>query len=515
MTNALEIHGALLTRNTMLNLAGQVIPLLVGLATIPYVVRGLGTERFGILSIAWVLLGYFSLFDLGLGRATTYFVAECFARGEIHQLPGLVWASTGFQVLSGVAGGLLVGGLTPFLVSRVLKIPTSLVGETKNTFLILAWSLPLVLASNSFRGVLEAGQRFDLINYIKIPANISVFLLPAIALPFGLRLPGIVLLLVLARLGSTLAHLVVCLKVFPVLRHTITFSFQAKILRPLLTFGGWLTISNVVSPLTVYMDRFVIGSMLSLAAVGYYSVPYEAIMRLSIIPASLSQTIFPAFSNLNASGSRGRLVELYTRSVKFVLLVMGPLIFLIILFGRELLRLWLGANFASNGTRVLQVLACGVLVNAVAFVPSSLLQGIGRADLTAKYHLLELPLYLAALWLLVGCRGIVGAALASALRLALDATLLFGGCFWLGLSPPRALRESGLPRVALAVLGFGGVLATVFLVSEMLWVRLALVGSFLPVFLIGTWNFALDQNDRTFLSRMGRLLGFSRGGTAG
>ena len=68
MTNGLEIHGTLLARNTLLNLAGQVIPLLVGLATIPYVVKGLGNEGFGILSIAWVLLGYFTLSELGLGR---------------------------------------------------------------------------------------------------------------------------------------------------------------------------------------------------------------------------------------------------------------------------------------------------------------------------------------------------------------------------------------------------------------------------------------------------------------
>lgn len=53
----MEVSGRLLGRNTALNLVGQVVPLLVGLTTIPYVVRGLGTERFGILSIAWPLAG--------------------------------------------------------------------------------------------------------------------------------------------------------------------------------------------------------------------------------------------------------------------------------------------------------------------------------------------------------------------------------------------------------------------------------------------------------------------------
>ena len=43
--------------------------MMVALATIPALVRRLGTDRFGILTIGWAVLGYFSLFDLGLGRA--------------------------------------------------------------------------------------------------------------------------------------------------------------------------------------------------------------------------------------------------------------------------------------------------------------------------------------------------------------------------------------------------------------------------------------------------------------
>ena len=69
-------------RNSLLNLMGQVVPLFVGVATVPLIVRGLGPERFGLLSIAWVVLSYSAVFDLGLGRASTKFVAEALARGE-------------------------------------------------------------------------------------------------------------------------------------------------------------------------------------------------------------------------------------------------------------------------------------------------------------------------------------------------------------------------------------------------------------------------------------------------
>ena len=76
MENTLQINGRLLTNNWSMNLAGQILPIIVALSTIPYLVRGLGTERFGILSICWIFLGSSGIFDLGLGRATTKFVAE-------------------------------------------------------------------------------------------------------------------------------------------------------------------------------------------------------------------------------------------------------------------------------------------------------------------------------------------------------------------------------------------------------------------------------------------------------
>ena len=49
---------------------GMVLPLIVGVLSIPFAIKGLGKEGFGILTIAWVILGYFGLFDFGLSRAT-------------------------------------------------------------------------------------------------------------------------------------------------------------------------------------------------------------------------------------------------------------------------------------------------------------------------------------------------------------------------------------------------------------------------------------------------------------
>src|SRR5438445_11121396 len=99
-----------------------------------YLIRKVGTERFGILSIAWALLGYLGLFDLGLGRATTKFVAECLGRGELEKMAGLAWTSMASQVLFGIAGGLLSAAAVPLLVHRVLNIFPALGSVSETSF---------------------------------------------------------------------------------------------------------------------------------------------------------------------------------------------------------------------------------------------------------------------------------------------------------------------------------------------------------------------------------------------
>lgn len=492
----MEITGKLLTKNWALNLAGQLVPLIVAVAAMPYVIHELGSERFGILSIAWVLLSYSTLLDLGLGRATTKFIAEHLGRDESEKLPAILWTSVWAQLALGLAGALLFAAITTPLVKH-LRMSTGLLTDTTLSFFILAGSLPVVLVGNAFRAVLEASQRFDLVNYVRVPVNSSVFLLPALALPLGIGLPGIVLLLVLARLAATIAYLSLCLWHFPVLRGS--YSGDAAVIRTLLAYGGWVTISNLASPLMSNLDRFFIGSLISVSAVGYYTAPFEAVSRCTVFPGSLASTIFPAFSSLEASGSRDRLEELCVRSLKSLLLLLGPLLLLVTAFAREILRIWLGGDFAANGTLVLQILAVGTLINSLAYVPSFLLQGVHRPDLTAKFHLLELPLYIALLWFLLKRMGIPGAALAWSLRVTIDAILLFGAvvcCKWI---PRKAFFGNGLFKSALLTLAFGALLVLARDFAVTVWLSGMFAVILLLAFAFTGWKFLLDGTDRNLV----------------
>jgi O-antigen/teichoic acid export membrane protein len=369
-------------------------------------------------------------------------------------------------------------------------------GEAQTSFFILAGSLPLLFAANTLRGAMEATQRFDLVNSIKVPTTVCVFLLPAAAVFAGRKLPGILWSLAGLWFCATAAYGLGCRKLFPALRQGIVF--DRSWLRPLLVYGGWVQVSNLLNPLLGYVDRLVLAATASMSAVGFYTAPYDAINRAWVLPGSLTATLFPAFSSLEAGGSRRQLEELCVRSLKSVLLILGPVLLLVIAFARQILQLWLGPEFAARSTAVLEILAVGALFNAIAILPFSFLQGLGRPDLTASFHLIELPLYIATLWVLVGRWGITGAALAWTLRVAFDALLLFAAVVWLKLVSPQSFASSSVRRTFGFVFLFG-----VFLIPAWAWgspaLQAASAALLLSAFAAVAWNFVLDGSEKNLI----------------
>ncbi len=414
--------GRLLARNTLFNLVGQGLPALVALLAFPLLIQGLGIERFGVLTLAWMAVGYFSLFDLGLGRALTQLIAERLGAREEERVPLLARIALLLMLLLGVAGALLLALLARPLVERILAVPPALQAETLTAFYLLALSLPFVISTTGLRGVLEAQQRFGLVNAVRVPLGAFTFLGPLLVLPFSSSLVVVVAVLVAGRVVAWLIHLLLCARVVPgLLRGPVAFE-QASI-RRLLGFGGWMTVTNLVSPVMTYLDRFLIGAVLSMAAVAYYVTPYEVVTKLWLVPMGVLGVLFPAFAT-SFVRDRARTLVLFERGFKSIFLALFPIILTVVLFAREGLGLWLGAEFAASSTRVLQWLAIGVLINSIAQVPFTVLHGAGRPDLTAKLHLVELPFYLAGAWWFVARFGIEGAAIAWVVRVSLDLVIL-------------------------------------------------------------------------------------------
>ncbi len=487
---------ASLAHSTMWNFLGLALPLVVALFSIPFLIRGLGTERFGILTIGWVIMGYFVLFDLGMGRATTKFLAEYIERNELSRLPSLVWGSLLAHIVLGLLGGVVLALLVPWLTGEVFKMPPALIPEVTTAFYLLALSVPVVVSATFFRGILEAVHRFDLVNAVKIPSSVFNYLGPVAILFFTRDLAAVIGLIVIGRIVALLALYLLCVKVLPKLWSN--FSFDPVVVKPLISFGGWLTISSLLTPVIVLMDRFIIGAFLSMSAVAYYVTPYEVVTKLWIFSASLLAAMFPVFSVLSVNPGK-EIRELCVRATNYLMLAVSPIAAILVVYSYELLDLWIGADFAWQSAPVAQWLAVGVFINVLAQVPFTALQGIGRADVPAKLQVIQLPLYALAIVYLVNRMGIVGVAIAWTLRAIVDMGLL-------SLAAEKLLptAESKTPALPLVKIAFVFVAVLLFWAMDSVFsgnplTKLSVLFALILLFVAGQWFYVLSKSDRTGL----------------
>lgn len=215
-------------------------------------------------------------------------------------------------------------------------------------------------------------------------------------------------------------------------------------------------------------------------------------MRLLIIPGALVGVFFPAFSASFAC-DRERTASLFARATKIVLLTMFPLVLAVVAFAHVGLNLWLGPEFALKSTRVLQLLVAGIFFNSLGLVAFSLVQGIGRPDLTAKLHLTELAIYVPVVWWLIKTYGIAGAALGCATRLALDAIILL-------IMARRALSRSSriFNREALLI-ATTALAFLVLAVPQTAPVQGALLLLFFAGFAVAAWFMILSPEERVMV----------------
>ena len=428
ITNENLLSRKELAKNSLINLAGFALPLIVGLITIPLIVRGLGIERFGLLTLAWAVIGYFSLFDFGIGRAITQSIAERLDNCPTEEVARLAWTGLLLMAVFALIGASLVASLAPWFVSSVLNVPKPLREEAIWAFLILAMTIPAVVLTAGFSGVLTAVRRFDLINVLRIPMGITIFLVPLATLPYSKSIAFVCAGLMVIRMLFLVLHAAACFYAFPPLRANL--GIVRSEIRRLLAYGGWMTVTNIIGPFMMYMDRFLIGATMSISSVSYYVTPYEMITRILVIPAAIVAVLFPAFAASKEQGL-SHVAKLYSLGGRAILVIIAPVVLVLVVFAREGLGAWLGIEFSEKSAPVLQWLAIGVYLNSYAQLPIAFVQGIGRADITAKLHLLELPIYITLMIWLLKTHGIVGVAIAWVLRACLDAMLLTFIAHWL------------------------------------------------------------------------------------
>lgn len=480
----------MIARNILFNLLGMLAPVVLAFACIPALIKAMGVSSFGLLTLVWVVLGYFSLFDIGIGRALTKVVSERMANQQRDQLSVLIRTAVATSMIFGALGGLLLVVFKDSIVRALARDIPAQWPDVSLAITLVALAIPFVTATAALRGTLEATQRFGVVNVIRLLMGVFSYVGPLLVVQFNTQLWAVVAFLLVGRLAFFIVHLALVTRAFP--RVDGEPLLQASQVKPLLALGGWMAVSNIVSPLLSYLDRVVVAAVVGSALLAYYTTPYEAIMRLTLLPDAVMGVLFPALVAALALDTQ-RASSLFGTTFRLLVAALVPLVLVVVVFAEDLLRLWVGDTFALHGTPVLQLLAVGVLLNSLARLPFTVIHSAGRPDLTAKAHLLELLPFLAVLWLLTHHYGIVGAALAWLLRVAVDLLVLD--------VIRRRLLSASLGLQGLRLVGLAGVFGLTAGLMVAGWGLLAMSAGCLAVSTL-LWFVVLNSADWQMLSSL-------------
>lgn len=482
----------LLARNVTLNLAGWAIPVVLALVAVPVLARQFGPVRFGLLNLAWTAVGYFSLLDLGLGRAVTQVLAERFARGKVGVVPDVVWTATLLLLPVTIV---LAGGGYAFaapIAERLLPArPTvGMRGEVILAVRLMAVAVPVMAVTNVFRGVLEAAQQFFVINLLRVPLGVLTFAAPLATLHFSASVAPAIAVLVGGRGVLCVAHAVACARSFPRLLRPA--SVRATVVRRLAGVGGWITVSNLISTVLVSADRIVVSSALGVAAVGYYATPQEIATKMWVFTGAVLPVVFPAFAATFAHDA-SRTAALFDRSARLIGFVLLPVAVVMALYAGEGLTWWLGPSFARAGAPLLRVFVVAIFCNCVGQTAYTVLQAVGRQRVTGISHVVQLPLTILALVWATPRYGLAGAAFVWGGRIVADAAIAFGAVIVL----LPALRTAATRSVVYATMGMFWIGAATL--PDTAVAKAAVTLAALPIYVVATWFAVLTPTERASL----------------
>jgi O-antigen/teichoic acid export membrane protein len=432
-------------RNAGYNIAGTLIPLVVSVATVPLYIRVVGVERYGVLALCWLILGFLGFLNFGMGPAIAQRLASLAEAPEAER-EQVFWAGTWLSLAMGAVGAALVLLIGGGYFQSLSSVPSSFSAEIRQALPWLALMMPIVLVGGVFSGALQGRAQFLTMNLLNCAGSVLMSLLPlGAALWLGPRLATLIGASVAGRVLILAFTYLACARTVPA-KHVRRP--QPALMRRLAAFGGWVTITSLLVPIVVTMDRFVIGAVAGAAAVTIYTIPYNLVSRMTILGGSLASALYPRFATATPTEAD----DLAAEGASALVSLLTPLTVLLIATLGPFLQLWIGHDLAGRSAPVAYVLVFGFWVNSTAQIPYVFLEARGRPELNAIVHIVYVIPYLAVLYFCLSTFGVLGAAMAWTMRSFFDPVLyVLAGNFRrvLPIIAPPGLLVAGATAVAL------------------------------------------------------------------
>jgi O-antigen/teichoic acid export membrane protein len=415
-----EAHSSRsLVANAAWSLVGHVLPLSVAIVSVPMLIHALGNERFGILTLCWVVAGYFNVLDLGLGRSLILAFSRLDKSRDRDEVSKIFWA--GSALLGGI--GILTGGalyLGADKLPELLGVSSNLQAEASGAFRLVAFSLPATLLLPGLAAMPVAWQHQKALTLIRVPSGILSHLIPIIMLHWTNDLRQLLFANLILRIVILLAQSGLCWYVSNLGR---VDSIRGAV-RSLISDGSWMMLTNILAPLLMSMDRFVLSHTSGPSWLATYAPPLDLATKAWTLAGVGLAVMFPAMGHFLAT-NRKVANELYDNLLRIIVLWSPAVLLTMAGIGRFAIHYWIGAEYSRSGGILLAVFCIGIYWGLPGGISFSGVQASGHSKRAATIHLFEFPIYLGLLWVAANYGGIFGIAIVWSLRHACDSLAMY------------------------------------------------------------------------------------------
>jgi O-antigen/teichoic acid export membrane protein len=437
------------TKNVSATWLGLFVQVAVGFFLSPFILHKLGDNAFSLWVLIFSLTGYYGVLDLGIRSSIVRYVARFAATGDENNLAKFLSTSVAFYAIVSLVV-LLLTGIGFFHLQSLFKIPPVLLESSRIVFVLAGAAAALSFPLGVFAAVLEGLQRFSWLHLSQVGVTLLRGLLIAIALARG---GGLVAIGVITTAMTLLSYLIImwlAFRAFP-LRFSSS-DVDSKSFRQMLRYSAFVFMILVADKLRFQTGPILVGAMISSSAVAYFAIGSKLVEYSTSAVRSMAIVFTPMSSHLHATGDVVRLRQTLVLGNRACALITFPLCAVIVILGRSIIEVWVGANYLSSYL-VLVILSVPRTLYLAQSTSTKILLGMGRHRMLATVLLLEGGINIVVSILLARHFGIAGVALGTAIPLTVTSVFFLPRhvCHELDISLRTFLTQAYFLPLALCV----------------------------------------------------------------
>ena len=385
-----------ITFDTIILFSGKVLGLLLGMVRLNYLSRYLGVSNFGILNFALYFCSLFQvLFDLGIAQLLIRDVARDLTRssefvGKATMLKGIVVFIAGLIV--GIIGA----------VSHFAHV-------TNMAILLTAMVFAINGISTVFLAAFQAHRKMTVVSLYNILNDLALSVLVILLIGKYPYVQTVLTFNILVAFGNLLLLFLIYWKQI----HLPYFRFDPKFWKELLRAGVPIAISSLGISMYMFIGPTVLKYTRGDYEVGLFSAAYKITSILTLVPQTISQVVYPIFSNFYAT-SREKLGKALTDSLRVIAQISLPVGVGVVMVAPRVMALLYPASF-QDATIVLQVIICGEAFVYLGWIIYSFLLALDHQRICMVISLSGAAVALVFNLILVPRFGYLGAAYAIAI----------------------------------------------------------------------------------------------------